>query len=80
METKEEIDIDFESLERYFPKGDKRRGEALVVNAEAMLRGKSSERQKAERFYKALLKDYQKNGRLFGFDIIKLYEEIYEKN
>jgi len=32
------------SLDKYFPKGDKRRGEALVVCAEAFLLGKEEGR------------------------------------
>ena len=34
---------EIKSLDIYFPKGDKRRGEALVLMAEAFILGKESE-------------------------------------
>jgi len=36
----------FEMIDKYFPKGDRRRGEALVINAEAFFLGKNLERER----------------------------------
>jgi len=41
-ETDNERISNIKSLDMYFPKGDKRRGEALVLCAEAFLLGKES--------------------------------------
>ena len=38
--------MEFKAIEQYFPKGDKRRGQALVVNAEAFILGKEEERKR----------------------------------
>jgi len=38
---------ELKSLDQYFPKGDKRRGEALVLVAEAFLLGKESRKSEA---------------------------------
>jgi len=40
---------EIKSLDKYFPKGDKRRGEALVLCAEAFLLGKESAENQGKR-------------------------------
>jgi len=39
---------EIESLDKYFPKGDKRRGEALILVAEAFLLGKATAQKKKQ--------------------------------
>ncbi len=50
---------EFKAIEKHFPKGDKRRGEALVVNAEAYLLGKQKTKEEIlEKIDRKLLPEF----------------------
>lgn len=50
----------FEMIDKYFPKGDKRRGDALVVNAESYLLGKEAgKEEERERILKEYIDNYR---------------------
>lgn len=51
-----------EYLDEHFPKGDKRRGEAMVLLAMAIEQGRREERERASKFMKDILKNINKFG------------------
>jgi len=51
---KDHVSPEFDDLDRYFPKGDKRRGDALVVNAVAYFQGNKEEIEAIEEDYYSL--------------------------
>jgi len=55
------------SLDQYFPKGDKRRGEALVLVAEAFLLGKEIEDEELRDAYNLTMMEINRLRKLLGF-------------
>jgi hypothetical protein len=59
MKTQDNSKInEVESLDKYFPKGDKRRGEALVLCAEAFLLGKTQAFEEVEKIIDEICYSY----------------------
>ena len=46
----------YETIEKYFPKGDKRRGEALVINAVSLIEGFNQGRKQTLEDVKKMIK------------------------
>ena len=61
---------EIKSLDQYFPKGDKRRGEALVLIAEAFLLGKEvmQNNKELQEAYNIAMKEINRLRKLLGYD------------
>lgn len=59
---------ELKSLDDYFPKGDKKRGEALVLAAEAFLLGKEQDHEELQEAYDIAMKEINRLRKLLGYD------------
>ena len=69
--TNEKIN-ELKSLDDYFPKGNKKRGEALVLAAEAFLLGKESDHEELQEAYNIAMIEINKLRKLLGYDSQKI--------
>lgn len=59
---------EMKSLDEYFPKGDKRRGEAMAVAVESFLLGKETDNEAIQEAYDIAMQEINKLRKQLGFD------------